>query len=143
MLGRVVDELSASCEVIASCGVGEQAVVSDAHESRRQDVEQEAAEEFLDVESHEALRALRTIVATKGHGVVIEGDESVIGDGHAVGIPSQVAQHLSRSRKGWLAVNNPVFAGGNSKSSMRVVVVAGQGLVVETRFESAKQLGSE
>ena len=86
MVVRFADEFTAPCEVLASFRVGEQSVVSDAHQSGRQDVEQEAAEKLLCVEGHEPIRvASRAVIPSKGHAVVVEGDESVVGDGHAVG----------------------------------------------------------
>lgn len=144
MLVRLADELTAPCEVLTSCRVGEQSVVSDAHQSGRQDVEQEASEKLLDVEGHEPFRDVScAVVPAKGHPIVVEGDESVVGDGHAVGVAAEVAQHLPGSGEGRLAVDDPVFAGGSSKSSVGVDVVAAQGLVVEARLEPAQQFGAE
>jgi len=144
VLVRLADELTAPCEVLTSCWVGEQSVVSDAHQSGRQDVEQEAAEKLLHVEGHEPFRvASCAVVPAKGHAIAVEGDESLVGDGHAVGVAAEVAQHLPGSGEGRLAVDDPVFAGGSSKSSVRVDVIAAQGLVVEARLESAQQLGAE
>ena len=65
---RLADELTAPRKVLASCRVGEQSVVSDAHQSGRQDVEQKAAEKLLHVEGHEPFRvASCAVVPAKGH----------------------------------------------------------------------------
>ena len=125
LLARVADKLPASFEVLVSSCVGEQSVVSDAHQSGRQDVEQEAAEKLLHVEGHEPFRvASCAVVPAKSHADVVEGDESVVGDGDAVSVSAEVAQHLLGSGEGWLAVDDPVLAGGRSKSIVRVDVVA-------------------
>lgn len=144
MLLPVADELPAPFEVLASCRVCEQSVVADPHQSARQDMEQEAAEELPDVEGHEPFPIPScTVVPAKGHLVVAEGDESVVGDGHAVGVPAEVAQYLPGSGEGRLAVNDPVLASGSSESCVGVDVLAVEGLVVETRLEPAQQLGAE
>jgi hypothetical protein len=138
ILARFADELTAPCEVLTSYRVGEQSVVSDAHQSGRQDVEQEAAEKLLHVEGHEPFGvASCAVVPAKAHAAVVEGDESVVGDGHAVRIAAEVAQHMPGSGEGWLAVDDPVLAGCGSKSSVRIDVVTAQSFVVEPRFESA------
>ena len=85
MVVRFAGEFTAPCEVLASRRVGKQSVVSDAHQSRRQNVEQEAAEKLLHVEGHEPFRvASCAVVPAKGHAIAVEGDESLVGDGHAV-----------------------------------------------------------
>ncbi len=110
MVVRFADEFTAPCEVLASRRVGKQSVVSDAHQSGRQNVEQEAAERLLHVEGHEPIRvASCAVVPAKGHAAVIEGDELVVGDGHAVGVAAEVAQHLAGAGEGRLAVDDPIL----------------------------------
>jgi len=129
---RFAEEFTAACEVLASRRVGKQSVVSDAHQSGRQNVEQEAAEKLLHVEGHEPFRvASCAVVPAKGHAVVVEGEESVVGNGHAVGVAAEIAQHLPGPGEGRFAVDDPVLASGRSKSSVRIDVVAAQDLVVE------------
>lgn len=50
---------------------------------------------------------------------------------------------MSGSGEGRLAVDDPVLAGGSSKSVMRIDVVAAQVPVVEARLEPTQQLGAE
>jgi hypothetical protein len=64
--------------------VGKKAEVVDAHESRGKHVEQEAAQELLDRQGHQALLvAMRGVSPTGGNLSSFEGDEAVIGDRHA------------------------------------------------------------
>ena len=34
----------------------------------------------------------------------------MIGDGHAMGVAAEIAQHLQRTAEGWLGVDHPVVA---------------------------------
>jgi hypothetical protein len=62
-------------------GTGEQAVMPDAVEAMRQDMEQEAADEFVRCERHHAL-PLGTIASVvfvaKGDAGLVEGDQTLI-----------------------------------------------------------------
>jgi hypothetical protein len=118
--------------------------VSDAHQASRQDVEQETAEELGNVEGHQSVAvAARPVSPAKGHAVVVEGDESAVGDGDAVGVAAEVAQHLLGAGEGRFAVDDSVFASGLAESSVRVDLGARQLAVFETRLEPVQQLGAE
>ncbi len=107
-------------------------------------MEQEAAAKLLHVEGHEPFRvAPCAVVPAESYVVVVEGDEPVVGDGHAVGVAAEVAQYLAGSGERRLAVDDPVLTGGSSKSSVRVDVIAAQSFVVEARLEPTQQLGAE
>ena len=96
-------------------------------------MQQEAATTLLHVEGYELFRVTScAVVPAEGHAAVVKGDESVVGDGHAVGVAAEVAQDLPGSGEGWLAVDDPVLASGSSKSSVRIDVVGAQSLVVES-----------
>ena len=66
MLIRLADELAAPCEVFTSCRVGEQSVMSDAHQSGRQDVEQEAAEKLVESGTADYISLCRPLVREPG-----------------------------------------------------------------------------
>ena len=89
----------------------EQAEVADADEAFRQDVQEEAPEEFVDVERQRAhLAPVPIVLPPKRDGVVGDGDEPVIGDGDAVGVPREVVQHVGGAAKGRLRVDHPRLA---------------------------------
>ena len=48
------------------------------------------------------------VAPPKGHLVIGERDQAMIGDGYAVGIRAQITEHLLGSAKGWFAVNHPI-----------------------------------
>jgi hypothetical protein len=55
-------------------------------------MEQEASQEFGDVEGHVPVGlAPRPVVPAKGDLFICESDESVVGDGHAVGVAAEIA----------------------------------------------------
>ena len=86
----------------------QQAKVADADEVLREDVKEEASEEFVDVERQRAhLAPVPIVLPPKRDRVVRDGDEPVIGDGDAVGVPREVVQHVSGAAKGRLRVDHP------------------------------------
>ena len=70
--------------------------------------EEEAPEEFVDVERQRAdLAAVAIVLPPKRDRVVGDGDEPVIGDGDAVGVPREVVQHVGGAAKGRLRIDHP------------------------------------
>jgi len=88
-------ERATRCEIVGAAPRREQAEVADADEAFREDVPEEAPEEFVDVERQRAnLTPVPIVLPPKRDGVVREGDAPVIGDGDAVGVPREVMQHV-------------------------------------------------
>jgi len=74
-------------------------------------MEQEAAQELVDIQSHEPLLvAVRGISPAKGDVAIGEGDQPGVGDGDAMGVGAEIAQHMFRSAEGRLGVDDPVVA---------------------------------
>ena len=89
--------------------MGQKAEVADAHEARGKHVEQEAAQELLDRQGHQALLvAVRRVSPAEGDLVPLEGDQAVIGDRHAVGIAAEVTENMFGTTEGRFAVDHPV-----------------------------------
>ena len=98
-------------QVVGAAAGGEQAKVADPDEALRQDVQQKAAQEFIDSEHQGAdLAPVSIILPPKRDGLVGDGDEPVIGDGDAVGVPGEVVQHVARAAKGRLRIDHPRLA---------------------------------
>jgi hypothetical protein len=95
-------------ELDLSYPVREKAKMPDALEPTRQNVEQEAAEEFHGVEgqSAEAVATLIVLV-TKGHLAVFQSDEPVVRDGHAMRIPGQILQDVLGLAQRLLRIDDP------------------------------------
>lgn len=50
------------------------------------------------------------VAPTKGDLVVVECDQSMIRDGYAVGITTEVVEHILGTTEGWLGVDDPMFS---------------------------------
>ena len=96
-------------ERIATFTVGEQAEVTDADQTARQDMDQEASQELMCRNRHDLLLAAMSIVAPeKRDAIFVECDDPMVGDGHAMGVAGQVLQHLIRPAEGRLGIDHPV-----------------------------------
>lgn len=88
---------------------GQETEVSDADEPARQNMQQEATQEFIHVESQEALLVVMSGVSpAEGDLVIKERNQTVIGDCDTMGVGTEVAEHVLRSAEGSLAINDPV-----------------------------------
>jgi hypothetical protein len=50
------------------------------------------------------------IATTKDDLAIDEGDQPMVGDGHAMGVAAEILQHLFGATEGALQVNHPVFS---------------------------------
>ena len=132
--------------------VGEKAEVADAHEAAWQQVEQEAAQELVDRQSQEPLLVgVRGVSPAEGDVALLEGDESAVGDGDAMGVATEIAQRMFRSAEGWLGIDDPVVAeqgsepGGEASwfRQWRKVAVEGEPVLVERRLQSGDELAAK
>jgi hypothetical protein len=132
--------------------VGQKAEVADAHEARGKHVEEESAQELLDRQGHQALLiAVRRVSPAEGNLAAFEGDEAVIGDGHAVGVAAEITENVFGTTEGWLAVDHPVLTEeGTEERSEHFrfcqkleIPVEAQLAVVEGPFESGNKLATE
>ena len=89
----------------------EEAAVADAVEAARQHVQQEAAHELLGGERQGAQPAAVAVVApAEAHAAVLDGQDAVVGEGHAVGVATDVVEHAGGSVEGRLGVDDPLAA---------------------------------
>ena len=71
-------------------------------------MQEEVPEEFVDVERQRAnLAPVAIALPPKRDRVVRDGDEPVIGDGDAVGVPREAVQHVGAAAKGRLRIDHP------------------------------------
>jgi len=87
--------LTAKTESLRTVAVGQKAEVTDLHEAGGQDVEQETADKFHCFQSHhfEAF-AILGVPPAKADTIFDEADQSAVGDGHTVGVASQIFEHM-------------------------------------------------
>ena len=103
--------MEAERQECGSVAVGEESEVADAHETGRQQMEQEASQELIYAKSHEPLLVAMCGIAPAESDVAIgEGDQSGVGDGDAMGVGAEISQHMFRSTEGLLGIDDPVVA---------------------------------
>jgi hypothetical protein len=74
-------------------------------------MEQEAAQELIDIQGHEPLPvAMRGIAPAEGDVAIGESEQSGVGDGDAMRVGAKITQHMFRSAEGRLGINDPVVA---------------------------------
>lgn len=131
-------------KIALPCRVGEQSVVSDSHQSRGQEMQQEAPQEFRDFESHESVGVGPcAVIPAEGDSLVVEGDDTVIGDRDAVGIAAEIAQHLPGSGEGRFGIDDPVLARRSTQACEWVVLGDAQVVGVDALLEPAQELAAE
>jgi hypothetical protein len=105
---RVRQEHATASERRGAPAIGEQAEVADADEAVGHDVEQEAAEKLVDVECHDLLPIAISIVAPAKVDVTVgEADETVVGEGDAMGVAPEIGEHMVGAGERRLAVDDP------------------------------------
>ena len=72
-------------------------------------MEQEAADELQGVEAKDLLLAIiRVVSVAEGNAIVLEVQDSGVGDRDAMGVGTEVCEHALGSREGRLGVDDPV-----------------------------------
>jgi hypothetical protein len=105
------EQLKAERQEYGAIPVSEKSEVAYAHEARRQNMEQEAAQKLCDSQSHKPLLvAVGGIFPAKCDVAFRECDQPGVGDGDAMGVCAEIAQYMFRSSEGPLGVNDPVVA---------------------------------
>jgi len=96
--------------------VGEEAEVADADEAAWHEVQQEAAQELVCGQAHDALPvAMRGVSPAEADLAVSEGDQPAVGDADAMGVGAEVAQRVLGSAEGPLGVDDPVVTEQDSE----------------------------
>ena len=91
--------------------VGEESEVANAHEAFRKQVQQEAAQEFIERKSQQLLFVgVSGIAPTKSDLPFGKGDQAMIGDGYAMGVAAQILEHILGATERWFRVNYPVLS---------------------------------
>jgi hypothetical protein len=108
-VGSVLFDKPASLqEVLGSISVSEKPEVSNAGESRRENMEKEPTEELVGVQGHDASSiAAGVVLPGESDAVLVEGEDAAVGYGDAVSIAGEVLEDLARPSEGGLCVNEP------------------------------------
>src|SRR5215472_5306885 len=110
-IGRHFQQLAAKLKGSGTLVVGHEAEVPDADKALRQYVQQESANKLLCGNGHRALHVAVSIISPAERDVVaIECEQSMVGDGDAMGITAEVTQNLFRAAKRWFDVDDPLMS---------------------------------
>jgi hypothetical protein len=91
--------------------IGQKAEVTAADEALGQHVQKEAAQELGGGQCHLTLLAtVGVILPAEGNALLFGGQQSMIGHGHAMGVATEMAQHLHGTAESGLGVDHPVVA---------------------------------
>ena len=94
---------------ICSPPVSEEAEVADAHKAARQQVKQKATKELFDRQGHEPLLvAVSGVTPTECDVAVGKSNQPAVGNGDAMSISAEIAQHMFWPAERPLGVDNPV-----------------------------------
>jgi hypothetical protein len=91
--------------------IGKEAVMPNALEAVRQDVEEEAADEFGDLQSYDLalLRASFPIDFRSESDVrLVEIDQAIITDCNAMAVPSEIGQYLPGTTPSLFGIDHPI-----------------------------------
>ena len=73
-------------------------------------MDEESSQELICGDGHDLLLAARSVVLpAEGDAILLERDETMVGDGDAMGVTSEVVKNVLRSSEGWLGVDDPVL----------------------------------
>jgi hypothetical protein len=91
----------------------------------RQNVEKETSEELLAGERHLSfLLAVGVVLPGESDLVILKGEQAMIGDGDAMGVASQVAEHTVRSSERGFGINDPILTEESSEEGSERLQVA-------------------
>ncbi len=98
--------------------------MTDADEAFGQHVQKETAQELGGAKSHCAgLATVGVILPAESHALLVEGQQAMIGNGHAMGVATEIAQHLHRAAEGGLGINHPVVAMETTQQFCELLVI--------------------
>ena len=109
-LPRLSKQRTASGELPGSVAIGEQPVMAQAGEASRQHMQEEVANELVDLQPHDLSPvAVGVVTPSEPHVFGVEVDQPMVADGGLVGVAAQVGQDLTRVGERRLAVHHPVL----------------------------------
>ena len=96
--------------------VSEEAEVADAHQTARQQMQEEAAKELFDRQGHEPLLvAVSRVSPTESDVALGETHQPAVGDGDTMSVSAEIAQHVFWATEGPFGVDNPVVTEQHSQ----------------------------
>ena len=114
------EEVAAAGEGVPAMAVRQEAEIPNAVEAGGQDVEQEAADEFARRQRHGLAACGRRragIPVGEADLIVLDVEQAIVGQGHAVRVAADVVHHLLRTGTRRLGVDDPIDLAGRAPTS--------------------------
>lgn len=128
----LVERGPAGGEESRAASVGEEAVVADADEAFREDVEQEATRELRKRKREGSSSVAAVVLEAEGDAVVVDVKKPVVRDRDAVRVAGEIGQDMLGPLEGSLRVDDPLGATGLVKEALeRIRSAAGCEAAVE------------
>src|ERR1035437_4550493 len=122
---RHAQQLAASVQFFFPEAIALEAVIADAEEAMRQNMEQKTTDEFLCGKGHRSLLAMVPIIlVSEAHLTVFDVQQAMIGDGDAMGVATDVIQHLFWSGEGTLGIDHPFGLPYRFEIASKLAVIA-------------------
>jgi hypothetical protein len=105
---RWVQQVAALAESLRLAAVGQEADMTQALKALGQNMQEKAAHELVGRQGHGlAAIALAAIAKVDAYLTVVNSEDAVVDDGHAMGIASEIGEHLLRSCHRLLGIDDP------------------------------------
>jgi len=115
--------------------------MANAMATRRQSMEEKAANEFLRRKRHgPASATMAVILPFEGNAFIVVGNQTAVGDGDAMGVAGKIAKHLFGSGKGALGINHPIGSARGVQVSSESGPI-GKRCQIAEEFEIASRVG--
>ena len=73
-------------------------------------MQQEAPQELLRRQGHHSfVIPLRIVLPAEGDLIILEGDQATVGDGDAMSVAAEIAEHVMRAAERGLGIDHPVL----------------------------------
>ena len=84
--------------------------MADADQPFRENVDRESSQKLIGGDRHDFLLAtVRIVFPAKRDSIILERHQSMVGDGDAVRIASEIVQNMLGTAEGWLGIDDPVL----------------------------------
>jgi len=105
---RDVEQPSTEVQLHLPMTIGKQTVMMNAMEAVWHGVQQEATDELVCMQRHPLLATAGSVILpSKGDAIAVHADEAGIGDGDAMGVATEIGQHLFGSCEWRLGIDHP------------------------------------
>jgi hypothetical protein len=104
------EQVSAKCKLVGAMSVGKEAVVANAMEAIRQDMEKKAADKLGDRDSHDfalVIAALPIVLPEEADMGLVEIKQATVGDRNAMRVAREIGQDLLGTGEGLFGIDRP------------------------------------